>query len=1407
MAIANLVVRIAADVADFEKNIKGVERSLSKTGRELENIGSKLTRGLTLPLVAGIGLAAKAAIDFESSFAGVRKTVDATEAQFKDLEGQFRNLARVMPLSVNEINKVAESAGQLGVKREQIVGFTEAMVKLGTATNLTADEAATSMARFANAIGEPQIDINKLGSALVALGNAGASTEKDILDMAGRIAGAGSNIKLTAGSIFGMANALSSVGIEAEKGGSAISRLFNDLNSSVSSGGKELENFAAVAGQSGQAFASLFKQDSAAAITSFIEGLHAQKAAGADLLKILNELGITELRYRDTVLLAANAGPQFAASIKLGNEAFAEGSALTKEYNERLKTTASQLQIFRNSLNDILITLGKGFLPIINDSVKALKPFVERLAEAGEAFQELPQGVRAAGLAFAGLLASLGPVLFAIGAISNAASGVVRAFRFLIPEVSAAALAAKNASGVFSGLFGTLVKFAGPIALTVGALVALQQGFEAFNKSAADGLIALGSLIPGFTLLLGVGNKLLDTFPRLRGVFDDLVSILENSAILIFREMEKAFEDLGAATRRLVQVVGRELQPILDAINVSWDRVAKVLKGTVIPAIEVVAFAFLSSIPAIRDFLILLSAVPGFGDIEQSLDRVAKKLQGMVDESNRAKDGISGLGVVFKGGAIGIDAWGKAIDGTKNNLTGASTASIAFGTAVQNDVVKPLKLGGTAVDEFAKKVKDLQDSINGVDLVNKAKLWAAALKATGAEAKVLADSRLRRELLDVVDDVERKFGSLKNAGVGSLTEISGAAKALELAMEPLANIPIHFEIKGLGQPGSLLGDIIPQVGRTSLMAPLIESLEADFKRIDADTLGATEAIKRVKAGMQREIEAGDKPSFIKGFFADFGKIDLRQEAQRGAQNLVGALGEAIGSGDFSRVGDQIKKTIAQFMGSAIGAGINVLVPGLGTLLQPLFAGLSEAFINLFGGGSKGRHLIIDFADTFGGFKEFRDKLIKELGGVNAEKLFAQIAKVGRNNAKQAQQAIDDVNAALERAAKGWESLLGTINNRANVLIAPLDKIKDQLANLGPDDTGNKFVQLTEEMTNAVLRAQPEFERLGQFAIAAFAGAIKHGSSALDVLKELEPTLSVLSRGVNEFGLSGSDAIDKLLGIREFVIANQQALDAIAADQQILSAFNDTGILTRDLFQSIGADIGAQFQRIAENGGDMAQALALSQPVLQQLWEAQQTFGNITDESTAAILRQAEQQGLVGAHMRDVNERILDVLLAIADALGAKIPEALRGASRAADQEGDKIQRKFFNVATGISSDFKRSVDDMNREFARIGVDPITVPVRFEVDPDLNIDGGENPFGDITGGFRFPRLASGGIVRRPTLALVGEAGPEAVVPLSQGFSVDGPEAGNTTVILEVDGRTLAEVTAPHLPGVARKYVRA
>lgn len=165
---------------------------------------------------AGLGAVTKAAMDWETAWAGVEKTVDGTASEMDALESSLRSLATSMPATHREIAAVAEAAGQLGIAREDVASFTKTMVQLGETTNLSADTAATSLAQFMNIMGTSAASVGRLGATLVALGNDGASTEADIMALSARLAATGAQMRMSEADVMGYANAMASVGIEAE---------------------------------------------------------------------------------------------------------------------------------------------------------------------------------------------------------------------------------------------------------------------------------------------------------------------------------------------------------------------------------------------------------------------------------------------------------------------------------------------------------------------------------------------------------------------------------------------------------------------------------------------------------------------------------------------------------------------------------------------------------------------------------------------------------------------------------------------------------------------------------------------------------------------------------------------------------------------------------------------------------------------------------------------------------------------------------------------------------------------------------------------------------------------------------------------------------------------------------------
>lgn len=463
------------DTSNFSKGLKSAWKELKKftddtkslterttsLSKGLRGIGSTLTKNLTVPIATAGAASLKAGIEFESAFAGIRKTVDATEQEFGKLRTGILEMAREMPQSASELAAVGEIAGQLGIQTENILGFTKAMVMLGDTTNLSSTEAATALSRFANITGMTQDKFDRLGSSIVKLGNNFATTEAEIASMALNIASAGTQIGLSESEILGFAAALSSVGIQAELGGTALSKVMVQMQLAVETGGTALHNFATVANMSVDQFKDAFQKDAAGAIQAFIVGLSDTERLGTSTIKILNDMGIKEVRLRDTLLRAANASDVLNDAIEKSNQAWDENSALVDEANKRYETTESQLKILWNNIVEIGIQIADILLPVFKDIVKGLQEFVKWL---GSLDKETLKTI----VSVAAFVAALGPLLSIIGKVIS----IFTKLGSIITKLGPLLTALKTAISALSG----------PIGWVTLAVTGLIAGFVALNK-------------------------------------------------------------------------------------------------------------------------------------------------------------------------------------------------------------------------------------------------------------------------------------------------------------------------------------------------------------------------------------------------------------------------------------------------------------------------------------------------------------------------------------------------------------------------------------------------------------------------------------------------------------------------------------------------------------------------------------------------------------------------------------------------------------------------------------------------------------------------------------------------------------------------------------------------------------
>lgn len=483
---AQLMVKIGADTADAERGLQSVSDKLSRFGEQAQRVGMGLSVGITAPLT-GAGLAVwNFGVGFESAFAGVRKTVDATDEQLATLRQGIRDMAGELPATTTEIAGVAEAAGQLGIQTDNIVEFTRTMVDLGVATNLSGDQAATALARLANITQMPQTEFDRLGSTVVDLGNNLATTEAEIVEMGLRIAGAGKQVGLTEAQILGFAGALSSVGIEAQAGGTAISRVMIELANTVASGGENLERFASVAGMSAEEFAKAFREDAAKALITFIEGLGQMSAEGENVFGLLDELSLGEIRVRDALLRASGAGDLFRESIARGSAAWAENTALVKEAEQRYQTVESRFQMLMNRVSDVAVTLYDKLRPTIVDLLDKGGQLVEWVSGLAGRLSELDPTLLSAALAFGAIMAAAGPLLLLIGTL-------VATFGALVSPIGLAVLGIAGLTAGFILLRDYFAENETAMAALVGVLTALTTGFVLARGAAIAHAVATGA--------------------------------------------------------------------------------------------------------------------------------------------------------------------------------------------------------------------------------------------------------------------------------------------------------------------------------------------------------------------------------------------------------------------------------------------------------------------------------------------------------------------------------------------------------------------------------------------------------------------------------------------------------------------------------------------------------------------------------------------------------------------------------------------------------------------------------------------------------------------------------------------------------------------------------------------------
>lgn len=425
---------------------------------------------------------AQASMDFESSITGVAKTTDLTDEELAAMSDSIKALSTEIPATTDEIAAVAEAAGQLGIQKDVLLDFTEIMTMLGTATNMTADEAATALARFANITGMSTDNYGRLGSVIVDLGNNFATTESEIVAMSTRLASAGKLAGLTEPEIMALAAAMSSVGIEAEAGGTAMTQTLNAIEKAVAKGGDDLSEFARIAGMSSEEFSAAWKNDAMSALTSFIGGLGKLDEQGESTVLVLEDLGLTGIRQSNMLKSLGLAADQMTSAVDTANTAWQQNTALTNEANKRYATAQSRLTMMQNAYNNLKVAIGDAYTPALSEAYGVGTKVLNGIADFIKKNPALVNAITA----FVGVIGAVVAALAAYAVAAKVAAAASAILTAAIPGVNVIMGVTAAVAAITAGIVALATAAANDAVPSVKELTEAARGMREAMDEAKD---------------------------------------------------------------------------------------------------------------------------------------------------------------------------------------------------------------------------------------------------------------------------------------------------------------------------------------------------------------------------------------------------------------------------------------------------------------------------------------------------------------------------------------------------------------------------------------------------------------------------------------------------------------------------------------------------------------------------------------------------------------------------------------------------------------------------------------------------------------------------------------------------------------------------------------------------------
>ena len=420
---------------------------LRQMGQALQGVSFLATAFVSIPIAAAMKEAATASITFDAALVAAQKTTGLLDSEVGrlsgtagTLSGELRKMAQNVATPIELLGKLAEQAGQLGVRGvSDLTKFVRVAEIMGQTTDIAATDAIETFGRLAKALGVSTDDaasfIMQLANTVNMLENTTTASASDIADGMRNAISAASGFKIAAADLAGFIATMYDFGVGALESGTMFSRMASYVTTKTA-------DLADLTGKSVAEIRAAFDKDFVGGLLGVIQAIGDVESASEQMAIASDLFGVRA--SRGVILLANQFKDGLIPNIAAARAEFESGTSIIDEYVDAMSSTEAQIGVLMNNLKVLGITLGDTFLPIVNTLLQYVVPAIQMITEA---FVNLEQGTKLGILAGAAFLAILGPLtmilgtlLFSVGILVTGILNLATAFgtltSFIVPVIA-----------------------------------------------------------------------------------------------------------------------------------------------------------------------------------------------------------------------------------------------------------------------------------------------------------------------------------------------------------------------------------------------------------------------------------------------------------------------------------------------------------------------------------------------------------------------------------------------------------------------------------------------------------------------------------------------------------------------------------------------------------------------------------------------------------------------------------------------------------------------------------------------------------------------------------------------------------------------------------------------------------